>query len=252
MKIKYICLLTLLLCSRHFLYAQTDTNEVYIAKDFTNYTSFLQFGVGNNVPIGAYGSSKHPFRSSFATSALSRGFCVSALYSQKVKQRYGFEVGATFIRNGNKWRDFEEAYQKKIGGTATIGIFLYEHLSLYGGANYNISNKEFLFTASIGLGALYTKNLGEYGVNISTSGTNYSGGSMYIPNSIMPMFYGSVSLKYYLSNEFFIVGNCDFIYSLYRIEVTERKGWDIPEATYLKRNLTITNLAFTIGLGTLF
>ena len=249
---KYICLLTLLLCGRHFLCAQTDTNEVYIAKDFTTYTSFLQFGVGNNVPIGAYGSSKHPFKSSFATSTLSKGFCASALYSQKVKQRYGFEVGAAFIRNGNKWQDFEEAYQKEIGDTATIGIFLYEHLSVYGGANYNISNKYFLFTASIGLGALYTKNLGEYGVSIRTSGTNYSGGRMYIPNSIMPMFYSSVSLKYYLGNEFFIVGNCDFTYSFYHIEVTERKSWDIPETTYLKRNLTITNLACSIGVGTLF
>lgn len=258
MTIKNICLLTLLLCSRHFLFAQTDTNEVYIAKDFTNYTSFLQFSLGNNLPIGAYGNSKHPFESSFATSALSRGFCVSALYSQKVKQRYGFEVGAAFIRNGNKWQDFEEAYQREIGDAARMGIFLYEHLSLYGGANYNISNKDFLLTASIGLGILYTKDLGKdgEGVRVSISkgvGTTntFKGGSLYIPKSYMPMFYSGVSFKYNLGNEFFITGNCDFTYSLYRIEIIE-EGWRIPRTTYLKRNLTITNLAFTIGLGTMF
>ena len=54
-----------------------------------------------------------------------------------------------------------------------------------------------------------------------------------------------------IGNEFFITGNCDFIYSLYRIELIE-EGWRIPRTTYLKTNLSITNLACSVGLGTLF
>lgn len=259
MTIKNICLLTLLLCSRHFLYAQIDTNEVYIAKDFTNYTSFLQFSLGNNLPIGAYGNSKHPFESSFASASSPAGFCISALYSQKVKNHYGFEVGIGFFRNRFKPSDFATAYSKETGDSVgAVNAFLYEHFNVYGGANYNISNKDFLLTASIGLGALYTKNLGKdrEGESISISkgvGTTntFKGGSLYIPKSYMPMFYSGVSFKYNLGNEFFITGNCDFTYSLYRIEIIE-EGWRIPRTTYLKRNLTITNLAFTLGLGTMF
>ncbi len=258
MKIKYICLLTLLLCSRHFLFAQTDTNEVYIAKDFTNYTSLLYLSLGSNVPIGAYGSSKHPFKSSFASSAEPTGICVNAKYVQKVRNHYGFEVGIGFFRNRFKDRDFRNAYLKEIGDTIGTNAFLYEHFSVFGGGNYSIAYKDFLLTANMGLGVLYTKKLGKYGEGegltidkgVGTTNT-FKGGSLYIPKSFMPMFYSGVSFKYNLGNEFFITGNCDFTYSLYRIEIIE-EGWRIPKRSYLKTNLSITNLAFSIGLGTLF
>lgn len=261
MTIKNICLLTLLLCGRHFLFAQTDTSEVYISKDFTNYSSFLQFGLGNNIPIGAYGNSKHPFKSSFASAAEPTGICVSAKYVQKLKNHFGFEVGIGFFRNRFKPKDFAKAYLKETGDSAGVmNPFLYEHFNVFFGGNYNIAFKDFLLSANIGVGVLYTESLGKYGEGesvsiskgINSSANSFKGGNLYIPRSYMPMYYGGVSFKYNLGNEFFIVGNCDFIYSLYRIEVTEKAGWNKPETTYFKRNLTITNLAFTIGVGTLF
>lgn len=260
MKIKYICLLTLLLCSRHFLYAQTDTNEVYIAKDFTTYTSFLQFSLGNNLPIGAYGSSKHPFNSSFASAAEPTGICVNAKYVQKLKNHFGLEVGIGFFRNRFKPKDFAIAYIKETGDSVgPVNPFLYEHFNVFFGGNYNIAFKDFLLSANIGMGVLYTKRLGKdgegEGVSISkgvnSSANSFKGGSLYIPKSYMPMFYSGVAFKYNLGNEFFITGNCDFIYSLYRIELIE-EGWRIPRTTYLKTNLSITNLACSVGLGTLF
>lgn len=254
-------LLILFVFSRLFVCAQADTAAPYVYKDFITYKAFLQVSVGTNVPVGAYGNDKTPFKSSYASGVLANGsICISAKYAKKIKNRFGFEVGVGFFRNRFNYKDFKDSYLRNMGDTVKDGnYFLYEHLTLGGGGNYSIGNENFLLSTYLGAGVLYTKSLGKYGegegLQISRAtgnNSNYGGGGVYIPKSYMPMFYSGVSVKYNLGDEFFLVGNCDFVYSFYRFELTERAGLGRPETTYLKRNLTITNLSFSIGVGTMF
>lgn len=245
--------------------AQVDTTPVtdslppYINKDFSTYSSSFQFSMGQNLTVGDYGDSKTPFSDGFATSYHYKQLSLNAKYSQNIKKNYGFEVGAEFFRNAFDWQKFGEAYLENTGDSMRASDFYYEHISLFGGVNYNKTIKKLMFSIGSGVGALYTSpirgNADGVGLSVTdftpNNSNGYKGGSMIIKNTIMPMFYAGVSMKFYLGDEFYIVANSHYTYSLFKIKVIEETH-RIERRDYLDKTLTINNISLTLGLGTLF
>lgn len=231
-----------------------DTSEAYVNKNFSTYSSSFQFSLGQNLTVGSYGNSKTHFSDAYATTYDFFQLSVNALYTKKIKKRYGFEVGAEFFRNNFDWRKFNNSYLETTGDTMSVGMFFYEHLSLFGGANYNFVKGKLMITANAGAGILYNfpvRGDGIVGVTVSrTSIDGYRGGNMKIMPGIMPMFYSGLNLKYYLGNEFYIVANSHFTYSLLKINVTEKINFR-DEREYLDKTISINNISLSLGVGTL-
>ena len=245
--------------------AQVDTTPVtdslppYINKDFSTYSSSFQFSLGKSLTVGEYGSKKTPFSDGFADYDDIYQLSIQAKYTQKIKKNYGFEFGAEYLRNVFDWQGFDEAYLNTFGDTMSTGVFFYEHLSAFGGVNYNKTIKKLMFSIGSGVGALYTSpirgNADGVGLSVTdftpNNSNGYKGGSMIIKNTIMPMFYAGVSMRFYLGDEFYIVANSHYTYSLFKIKVIEETH-RIERRDYLDKTLTINNISLTLGLGTLF
>lgn len=237
--------------------AQTDTTEVYVSKNFSNYKSIIQFSLGWNIPVGSYWAAKQPYSSAFASSNIQdKKLNLNAKYSRRLKSNYGYEIGVEFIRNSFDWRRFSDNYLEATGDSVNtaLGVFLYEHLSFYGGMNYNYSYKRFMATANIGGGILYNfpipKN-GSVTVPIPRSSfQSWGEGPMTIVKGFVPMFYAGLNLKYYLGDEYYFVVNSQFTYSMLKINIQEKFVGDV-QREYLEQYVSINNIGLTIGLGTI-
>lgn len=238
-----------------------DTSEVYIQKNFYTYSSSLQFSMGQNLTVGDYGEGETPFSDAFATTYNDFQLSVHAKYSKRIKERYGFEVGAEFFRNVFNFRKFDEAYLQTTGDSMKSRRFTYEHFSIYGGVNYNFASKKVMLSASAGTGILYNFSMRgiKEGVQLDvidftpTNGRNeYQGGQMRFIRGVQPLFYAGLNLKYYMGDEFYFVANSHFTYSLMRIRVTENTSFRGVESDYLDKSISVNNISLSIGVGTLF
>lgn len=245
--------------------AQTDTSssvdslDVYIDKDFSTFKSSLQFTIGQNLTIGDYGDDKTPFSDGFATTYNTYQLSVNAKYTNKIKEDYGFEVGAEFFRNVFDWRGFNDAYLQTTGDSMKTSDFSYEHFSVYAGLNYNLVKNRLMLSVSTGTGILYniTRKAYEEGISVDVidftpNGVNgYKGGDLFLIRGFQPLFYAGLNLKYYLGDEFYIVANSHFTYSLQKIRVTEEIN-SREERDYLNKSIAINNISLSLGVGTLF
>lgn len=238
--------------------AQTDSiTEPYIPKDFSNYNSILQLSLGGNIPVGNYKIAKEPYASTYASGSIKhRVFNLNVKYSKLYTKGLGWEVGVEFIRNTFDGKRFEDNYLKITGDTVhtRLGVFLYEHLSLYGGTNYSFACKRFMLTANAGVGVLYNFPIPKKGSATvplpPSSVSSYGEGNYKIVRGVAPMLYSGLNLKYYLGSEYYIVFNGQFTYSAIKINIEEKFTRDRTEV-FLEKFVPVNNIGLTIGLGTI-
>lgn len=242
-------------------HAQTDTSEsidsleTYEGKNFSTYSSSLQFSLGKNLTVGDYGGKKTPFTDGFAFTDDVYQISVNAKYTQKIKNNYGFEVGAEYLRNPFDWQSFDKAYLKTFGDSMGSDRFFYKHLSVFAGGNYNLVYKRLMVSASMGTGIIYNLPIrggGEVALKTNPRNIeNFKGGTLEIINGFMPLLYSGLNTKYFLGDEFYVVANSHFTYSLYKIRVVEAIN-SREEREYLNKSLALNNISLSLGVGTLF
>ncbi|HYG14509.1 MAG TPA: hypothetical protein VEC12_02075 [Bacteroidia bacterium] len=234
-------------------YTQADTVPSQY-KTFEPFSSYLQFSMGYNFPVGRYGKGDEPFRNAYAGTGYPN-LSVNAAYGQKITSRLNFAIGAQFNRARFSNRAFKDAYIAKYGDTLIPDVFDYEHISLYAGIGYSYTNNRLNINFQGGLGGLYTVlNMDELDAKTVSGNSYFNRGIIETGKSLRPMFYAGADIKYYIGYDTYLFAGAFYTLSSFRQVITKSNPFYPyqPIGEFLKNDLVISNLAVNFGIGTVF
>lgn len=274
MNIKKYSLLTLLVVCRLFLFGQFEEEEEEVAdtaeyefdtivyKWFEPYKSDFQFSMGWNIPIGSFGAKKEPFKDAFATSYYGQ-ISVNAKYSKFFHNKIGYIIEAVFNRMKFDYAAFSRSYVQKYGDSIVSGLafFLYENYSAYGGISYSLSHKKIGISGGVGFGVTYFRKINNYDgamhlrINKGINSSNfYEGGSWKVGGNFAPLLFLNTDIKYLMKGDLYLLASANYSLSYIRSELREvvDNSFNSPEKDFMRRNLLFSNVAITLGIGTIF
>lgn len=273
MNFKKYSLLTLFVVGRLFLFAQVEEEEpvldttdyevdTIVYKWFEPYKANFQFSMGWNIPMGSFGATKDPFEDAFAVPYHGQ-ISLNAKYSKFFYNKIGYVIGAVF--NRVKFDDiaFHRSYVKKYGDSIISGLdfFLYENYGAYGGVSYSYSHKKFSASGGAGFGLTYFRKINNVdgamhlrmkkGINSSSF---YDGGSWKVGGNIAPLIFLNADIKYLMKGDWYLLASTNYSLSYIRSELREvvDNSFNSPEVDFMKRNMLFSNVAITLGVGTVF